>query len=342
LVQHRTSMHSPHMKDYPSRCRINVITTHVQNPALARPARPYAKSRFDCLRSFFLIFLIAPITPLQSGGATTTTDMAINSESLPARKAVASANNMTYRSSSPSTSQFTLDEPSRGRKPFSAASTSAPNAAYAVSSDVMASMNGPARGAVQSGSDAGDYAYSTTLRRQPSYTFDGPAFSLPSHHRNRSASLPPYRRGQDVAQTNGVWDKVVGLSRKVLGREGYEAVDAEEEQEARRKSIERRQRETPSAIYAHRSVDVSCVEATHSGRCPHVFAARAHGRIQSETFQQIQRLDSPLPLWLPCWRGMAQTNSSYPLRNRYGSNSPKECTKIRSIYFFSGQARSAH
>ena len=47
-----------------------------------------------------------------------------------------------------------------------------------------------------------------------------------------------------------------------MGREGYEAVDAEEEEEARRKSIERRQRETPSAIYAHKSVEVSCFAAT--------------------------------------------------------------------------------
>jgi len=56
-----------------------------------------------------------------------------------------------------------------------------------------------------------------------------------------------------------VWQKMVGLSRKVMGREEYEAANAEEDEEARRRSIERRARETPSAIYAHKSVDVSCL-----------------------------------------------------------------------------------
>ena len=188
--------------------------------------------------------------------------MTIDPESAPVRKMAASASNMTYRSSSPSTSQFTLDEPPRGRKPFSATSAAAPLSGYANDDNILASMGEPFRGPVQSGADVGDYAYSTTLRRQPSHTLDGPAFSLPSHHRHRSASLSPYRRRRSIGEEDGVWNKVVGLSRKVMGREGYEAVDAEEEEEARRKSIERRQRETPSAIYAHKSVEVSCFAAT--------------------------------------------------------------------------------
>jgi len=182
-----------------------------------------------------------------------------------ARKLGSTANNMTYRASSPSTSstsQFTLDEPTRGRKPmfqpYNVPTSSMQSAAYAAEDDVLTAIDGPARGKVQA-STGGDYAYSTTLRRQPSSTFEGPGYAVPSqYHPHRSSSPSPYGRRHSVGEQDAsVWQKMVGMGKKAMGKEGYDAVNGEEEEEARRKSIERRARETPSAIYAHKSVDVS-------------------------------------------------------------------------------------
>lgn len=54
---------------------------------------------------------------------------------------------------------------------------------------------------------------------------------------------------------DGLIGRIVGSVRKVLGKRGYEEVARDDED--RRISAERRAKETPSAIYAHKSVAVS-------------------------------------------------------------------------------------
>lgn len=49
------------------------------------------------------------------------------------------------------------------------------------------------------------------------------------------------------------------VAKRATGRQEYEPLTNAEEEEERRRSIERRQRETPSAIYAHKTIDVSLV-----------------------------------------------------------------------------------
>ncbi|WVR06873.1 calcium-transporting P-type ATPase, PMR1-type [Kwoniella sp. DSM 27419] len=116
----------------------------------------------------------------------------------------------------------------------------------------------------------GGYAYSTTLRRQPSMTDGFPPFHHHhGHHQSprgayrRDSSPHPYRRHpltdapavfvDEESESSGLVGKVVGYARRVMGKKGYEEVRRDEEE--RRASTERRQRETPSAIFAHKSID---------------------------------------------------------------------------------------
>ena len=80
------------------------------------------------------------------------------------------------------------------------------------------------------------------------------------HHTHRNSSPSPYRKrapsvGSAAGDGNGVWGRLVSGAKKITGRGGYDSVKDDDEEE-RRRSIERRQKETPSAIYAHRSIDV--------------------------------------------------------------------------------------
>ncbi|KAK8864588.1 calcium-transporting P-type ATPase, PMR1-type [Kwoniella newhampshirensis] len=111
----------------------------------------------------------------------------------------------------------------------------------------------------------GGYAYSTTLRRQASMDQGFPAFhsaSSPRTRRDSSTHASPYRmtnhpltlpNGYVEQETEGFVGRLVGLGKKVMGKKDYE--ELREEEEERRLSTERRQRETPSAIYAHKSVE---------------------------------------------------------------------------------------
>lgn len=176
---------------------------------------------------------------------------------------------ITFRSSSPSTSHFP-DDMSRGRKPGLQnynAPLSNVNVRNGDVEDVMSSTEGSARGTtgVQASPGVGAYAYSTTLRRQPSLNLDGPSSILPSHHHShQNASPSPFRRRSNSGGgAEGIWERVLNTAKRVTGGDGYEAVDRAEQEEERRRSIERRQRETPSAIYAHKTVDVSSLYFGH-------------------------------------------------------------------------------
>ncbi|WVF71232.1 calcium-transporting P-type ATPase, PMR1-type [Kwoniella sp. CBS 6097] len=135
-------------------------------------------------------------------------------------------------------------------------------------------------GAGASGGGGGGYAYSTTLRRQASMTEGFPPFH---HHQSprigfrrdsspHTSTASPYRsshgqgqgQGQghhrpgdpvfdDEVDEEGLVGRVVGFAKKVMGKKDYEEIRAEEAE--RRASTERRQRETPSAIYAHKSIE---------------------------------------------------------------------------------------
>lgn len=132
------------------------------------------------------------------------------------------------------------------------------------------SMNaGESSTAVHASPGVGGYAYSTTLRRQPSLEPAGFA-SVSSFHRSASPHhSSPYRKrtasetysnGRPPAPTDedaggrGLLRKVTKLARKAMRRQDYEEVVQDEEE--RRVSAERRARETPSAIFAHQSIDV--------------------------------------------------------------------------------------
>jgi hypothetical protein len=112
------------------------------------------------------------------------------------------------------------------------------------------------------------YAYSTTLRRQPSME-QGifPRSSSPhraSPYRNRAVSNP-YSNGIPLdnldeggytsrTRDEGVLDRMMKYGKKLIGREDYEEVRTQEEGLGERA---RRQKETPSSIYAHKTVEVS-------------------------------------------------------------------------------------
>ena len=55
--------------------------------------------------------------------------------------------------------------------------------------------------------------------------------------------------------------KVMGMMRKALGRSGYEEVAQDEEDPSF--SAKRRATETPSAIYAHKTIEASALICLH-------------------------------------------------------------------------------
>jgi Ca2+-transporting ATPase len=197
--------------------------------------------------------------------------MAMTSDSVGSsstKKAKMNGSTITYRSSSPSSTHLTFDE-TRGRKPAlhynpppTLPVSGASGGILAESPeeiDVLASTEGSVRGGVSASPGGGTYAYSTTLRRQPSMPLDAVPF-LP-HHGHRATSPSPYRKrgasfGTPVGGETSVWGRLVDGARRATGRGGYESL-REDDAEERRLSMERRQKETPSAIYAHKSVDVS-------------------------------------------------------------------------------------
>lgn len=112
--------------------------------------------------------------------------------------------------------------------------------------------------AAESPAGNGGYAYSTTLRRQVSADVF-PHFPHPH-------VVSPYSRGQhpltgslrerreSAHRDEGLLEKAVAVGRKLVGKKDYEELRMQ--QEEKRLSTERRQRETPSSIYAHKSVQV--------------------------------------------------------------------------------------
>ncbi|TYJ58696.1 calcium-transporting P-type ATPase, PMR1-type [Cryptococcus floricola] len=108
----------------------------------------------------------------------------------------------------------------------------------------------------------GGYAYSTTLRRQRSIDVFPPFH--PSSGRRRDSSphaASPYGRSQFPLsggsehgdQDEGFYDRIAKMGRKIIGKKDYEEI--RQDNEEKRLSAERRQRETPSAIYAHKSIE---------------------------------------------------------------------------------------
>lgn len=110
------------------------------------------------------------------------------------------------------------------------------------------------------------YAYSTTLRRQPSsdHVYFPRSSSPHAPYRNR-ASSNPYANGLPMTnleeelpsqRPSSIIDKTLAYGRKLLGKRDYDELrQREEEADEALAQRERRQRETPSAIYAHKTVD---------------------------------------------------------------------------------------
>lgn len=120
-----------------------------------------------------------------------------------------------------------------------------------------------------SGEGQPQYAYSTTLRRQPSMEQGMfPRSSSPhraSPYRNRATSNP-YSNGIPLdnldeseyrSREQSVLDRVMKFGKKMIGKEDYEEVRQREEEVLEDRT--RRQKETPSSIYAHKTVEVSCL-----------------------------------------------------------------------------------
>ena len=107
-----------------------------------------------------------------------------------------------------------------------------------------------------SGPQGGPFAYSTTLRRQVSNDHGFPPLAGPSHpHRKRTASNDLLNGRATHGHREGflgTLDRISESVRKVVRRGGYQRVDQDD-----RGLDERRNRETPSAIYAHRSTEVT-------------------------------------------------------------------------------------
>lgn len=132
---------------------------------------------------------------------------------------------------------------------------------------------GPSHAAESPGGNGG-YAYSTTLRRQVSADVF-PHFPHPHRRRDPSPHIvTPYSRGQHpltgsprdtlalAHRDQGLLENAMALGRKLLGKKDYEERRMEEDE--KRLSTERRQRETPSSIYAHKSIQETLqVFATH-------------------------------------------------------------------------------
>ncbi|OCF61009.1 calcium-transporting P-type ATPase, PMR1-type [Kwoniella mangroviensis CBS 10435] len=121
----------------------------------------------------------------------------------------------------------------------------------------------------------GGYAYSTTLRRQASVTDGFPPFHhsprIPTSSLRRDSSshvhaASPYRSQHNFPLTNGGLDyrepidqeeegfigRLIGVGKRIMGKKDYEQLKMEEED--KRIQTERRQRETPSAIFAHKTI----------------------------------------------------------------------------------------
>ena len=126
---------------------------------------------------------------------------------------------------------------------------------------------GESSAAVHASPGVGGYAYSTTLRRQASLESSYPPQrpSSPHHaspYRKRTASShyqngrPPVDLDPDgEAQGLGILGKTIRRARRMMGRREY--AELAQDEEDRKVSSERRARETPSSIYAHKTIDVS-------------------------------------------------------------------------------------
>ncbi|KAK4689295.1 P-type Ca2+ transporter type 2C, partial [Tremellales sp. Uapishka_1] len=124
-------------------------------------------------------------------------------------------------------------------------------------------VSADADGPLEPNSEAGGYAYSTTLRRQPSFDHGIhvplPFHSPHAHTSQRRASSPvhssPFRPTESypTIPPAGIVETAKEFGRKVMGRRGYE--ELAEEEESKRRSEERRKQETPSAIFAHKSIE---------------------------------------------------------------------------------------
>lgn len=115
-------------------------------------------------------------------------------------------------------------------------------------------------------STQGQYAYSTTLRRQSSldpYVTTSPRLGETHHaspYRKRTESNNGYYNGRpvidlsDPAAQQGYIARAVEMVRGLTGRGGYAEIKQDEEERIR--DLERKRRETPSSVFAHKSVDV--------------------------------------------------------------------------------------
>lgn len=125
---------------------------------------------------------------------------------------------------------------------------------------------GPSNAIEAAASSSGGYAYSTTLRRHVS-TDVFPHFPHAARRRDSSPHVAsPYSRGQHpltgspgerlqfAHRDEGLFERAMAAGRRLLGKKDYDERRMEEEE--KRLSTERRQRETPSSIYAHKSVQV--------------------------------------------------------------------------------------
>ncbi|OXG97395.1 Ca2+-transporting ATPase [Cryptococcus neoformans A2-102-5] len=135
-------------------------------------------------------------------------------------------------------------------------------------------IDAPPTNAIDAAPSNGGYAYSTTLRRHVS-TDVFPHFPHPSRRRDSSPHVAsPYSRGQHpltgsprerrefAHRDEGLFETVMAAGRRLLGKKDYEELRMEEEE--KRLATERRQRETPSAVYAHKSVQETLqIFATH-------------------------------------------------------------------------------
>ncbi|CAD6581870.1 MAG: High affinity Ca2+/Mn2+ P-type ATPase-like protein [Tremellales sp. Tagirdzhanova-0007] len=133
---------------------------------------------------------------------------------------------------------------------------------------------GESSSAIHPSPGIGGYAYSTTLRRQPSIERVYPPSlqrsaspHLGSPYRKRAASSS-YRDGRPIELTGdggrgqgmSMQGKVMGMMRKALGRSGYEEVAQDEEDpsfSAKRRATETPTQDTLSALLAHPSEGLS-------------------------------------------------------------------------------------
>lgn len=128
----------------------------------------------------------------------------------------------------------------------------------------MQDLSGPSNNNSTNAQHNGGYAYSTTLRRQASnenHHFHHLGIGRPasphlgSPYRKRNASLENPNLPTMMEEDGSVFQRLMNFGRRITGKREYHVLEGEEF-ELKDEPLSSKE-ETPSAIYSHKSIEVS-------------------------------------------------------------------------------------